>query len=337
VEVTNVYTLRIPVTESSQVGEVRRSAVGMAEQAGLDATAQGKLAIVASEAATNLVRHSQGGEVLLHSYHNGSGTLVELLALDKGPGIKDLGRSMRDGVSSGSTPGTGLGAIRRLSSMFDVYSAPGIGTALLSRFFTGHQRNTGVTHGVISVPKLGEEVCGDAFAVETSENRAIIIVADGLGHGTDAAVAAQEARRSLLRNPNLRPVAILERAHGALRSTRGAAVAVAQIDLDARVVRYAGIGNISAVILSPEGERRLVSHNGIVGRELRKVQEFQYTWPEHATLVMHSDGLGSHWHLDQYPGLIVRDPSLISGVLYRDFNRDLRDDVTVLVARDFAA
>jgi hypothetical protein len=49
-------------------------------------------------------------------------------------------------------------------------------------------------------------------------------------------------------------------------------------------------------------------------------------------LVMHSDGLATHWNLDQYPGLVGRRPSLIAGVLYRDFARG-RDDVTVVVAK----
>jgi len=49
-------------------------------------------------------------------------------------------------------------------------------------------------------------------------------------------------------------------------------------------------------------------------------------------LVLHSDGLVSHWSLDAYPGLAARDPSLIAGILYRDFTRG-RDDVTVVVAK----
>jgi Stage II sporulation protein E (SpoIIE) len=129
----------------------------------------------------------------------------------------------------------------------------------------------------------------------------------------------------------LAPAALVQFAHGALRSTRGAALAVAELDL-AQEVRYAGIGNIAGVVLAPGGNRHLVSHNGIVGHDMRKVQEFVYPWSSDALLVMHSDGLATHWTLDQYPGLAGRHPSLIAGVLYRDFTRG-RDDVMVLVAR----
>jgi hypothetical protein len=124
---------------------------------------------------------------------------------------------------------------------------------------------------------------------------------------------------------------MVEFAHGALRSTRGAALAVADLDL-AREVRYAGIGNIAGLVSTSHDTRHMVSHPGIVGHEVRKIQEFVYPWSQDSLLVMHSDGLATHWNLDQYPGLASRRPSLIAGVLYRDFTRG-RDDVAVVVAR----
>lgn len=101
------------------------------------------------------------------------------------------------------------------------------------------------------------------------------------------------------------------------------------------MARFAGVGNISGSILGPDEGRSIsmVSHNGIVGHTLRKVQEFTYEWPEGALLVMHSDGLTSHWRPRQYPGLASCHPGLVAGILYRDFNRG-RDDVTVVAARE---
>jgi hypothetical protein len=117
-----------------------------------------------------------------------------------------------------------------------------------------------------------------------------------------------------------------------LRSTRGAALAIAEIDFEQQSVRFAGIGNIAASIFSFTEHRHLLSHNGTVGHEIRKIQEFSYPWYANGILIMHSDGLSSKWQIDRYPGLMQKHPSLIAGVLYRDFNRD-RDDVTVLVAK----
>jgi hypothetical protein len=98
-------------------------------------------------------------------------------------------------------------------------------------------------------------------------------------------------------------------------------------------MHFAGVGNIAASILDGNDRRQMVSHNGIVGSNLRKVQEFVSPWSSGAMLIMHSDGLGSRWDLEHYPGLAMRHPSLIAAVLYRDFARK-RDDVTVLVVRE---
>jgi hypothetical protein len=107
---------------------------------------------------------------------------------------------------------------------------------------------------------------------------------------------------------------------------------VAVIDRERREVRYAGVGNISAGIVTGDGSRSLVSHNGTVGLQMRKTQEFVYPWPSGALLVMHSDGLATRWRLDQYPGLYRQDPALIAAMLYRDYARP-RDDVSVVVCR----
>jgi hypothetical protein len=176
-------------------------------------------------------------------------------------------------------------------------------------------------------------VCGDAWAAPQHHDRSVVLVADGLGHGLLAAEAARTAVRVFRDNPLLGPLAVLSAIHAALRGTRGAAVAVAETDLNARVLRYAGVGNIAGCVLADGVSRSMVSQNGTVGHEVRKLQEFSYPFPPGATLLMHSDGLVSRWNLGPYPGLVGRDPALIAGVLYRDFERG-RDDATVVVARE---
>jgi hypothetical protein len=178
----------------------------------------------------------------------------------------------------------------------------------------------------------GEEVCGDAWAIQADAGRCLLLVADGLGHGPQAAEASQTAVRIFRDNSRLGPSELLQELHRALRSTRGAAVAIAEVDTEAEAVRYAGVGNIAGTILAPGVDRSVISHNGTVGHQARHFHEFTYPFPAGATLVMNSDGLMTRWSLDPYPGLAVRDPALIAGFLYRDFRRG-KDDVTVLVAR----
>lgn len=339
------------IEENSRVGEVRRWAAGLAETVGFDQTTCGNIAIVATEMATNMLRHARSGELLLQfmcrtqaaSAANGAQEPdvpvgVELLSLDKGPGM-DLTRSLRDGYSTAGGPGTGLGAIARLSHKFEAYTRPGGGTALLSRFFLEPpEESTGrIQFGIVSIPKTGEIANGDGHFVAHLDGRSMAMVADGLGHGPLAAEGAAEARfafRKELRAP-FDFDAFYRRAHECLMKTRGAAMAAVEIDPSAASVRYSGVGNISASLWSEYGviERRLVSQNGTVGLEMRHLREFQYRWPRRGMLVMFSDGLRSTWDLRDYPGLIARDPLLIAGVLYRDLSRG-RDDTTVLVGKE---
>ncbi len=326
--------VHIVVAELSQVGEVRRKGIALAEGLGFSETAAGQLAIIVSEAATNLVKHARDGEVILRALEVDGTAGIEVLVIDKGPGM-DLGRCMVDGFSTAGTHGNGLGAIRRLSSSFDIYSTPA-GTALLARLWSKPSFAPKTTDrpdiGIVAIPVAGETVSGDAYAVEQHSGHLLFLMVDGLGHGPLAATASLEAVRIFRDNKHLATTLIVRALDAALKSTRGAALALADVDLMANEVRYVGVGNIAGVVVSPDKIRSMVSHNGIVGHQLQKVQEFVYPFPPDALLIMHSDGLSSNWKLDQYPGLIASDPGLIAGVLYRDFKR-VRDDVAVLVAR----
>jgi anti-sigma regulatory factor (Ser/Thr protein kinase) len=332
-------SIALPIEDASQVGEARRTAATLASRLGFDETASGRVSLVVTEMATNLLKHAGRGEVLLRPLWAGEAAGLDVLALDRGAGMADVDRCLADGFSTAGSPGHGLGAIGRLSSLFDVYSQPGVGTGVLSRIWAGEAPAEELPRrldvGVVCLPVAGETACGDAWAVEDLPGRAVVMVADGLGHGPQAAEASATAVRIFREAAALGPVEAIRAIHAALRSTRGAAVAIAEVSGDPPGVRYAGVGNIAAAVLSPEGPgraHRMVSHNGTVGHEVRKVQEFSYPWPVGALLVMHSDGLATHWSVDRYAGLAMRHPALIAGILYRDHRR-VRDDVTALVAR----
>src|SRR4051812_23101371 len=325
------------VDDRSQVGEVRRVATTMAGRLGLDEQDQGRGALVLTEGGNKVVKHGGGGQGGLRPIiksRSGGGALL----IDKGPRLANVERALRDGYSTAGTPGTGLGAVARVADSFDIYSVAGEGTALLVRVCArGGQADRAppvpaVETGTVCLPRSGETACGDAWALGRTAGRVVLIVADGLGHGPDAAAASMEAIRVFRKSLSLPPADILAEIHAALRSTRGAAVAVAALDTNLNEIRYAGVGNIASSIVSATETRSMVSHNGTVGHEVRKIQEFRYEWPAGALVIMQSDGLQTHWRLDRYPGLVTRDPALIAGVLYRDFTRG-RDDVTVLAVR----
>ena len=327
-------TVAIPVTDASAVGHARRTAVSMAEKLGFEEIQRGELALIVTEAGTNLLQHAGGGELLVRALvHDHPG--VEVLAVDKGPGMADVSQCLRDGYSTGGSRGAGLGSIVRLADRFDVHSIEGKGTVLLARCFarTGSAPlEVRAEHGAVCVAYPGEEVTGDGWSVAHYLRSTSVLVVDGLGHGPQAAEAAQAALRSFEEHETREPTLMLQAIHRALHGMRGAAGAVLTIDWATRMIRFVGVGNISGSVLDGGRTRGLSSHNGILGQGQPRFQEFEYPWPEGGLLVVHSDGISTRWSFDGAPGLIARDPSVIAGVLYRDFSR--RDDVTALVLRE---
>jgi anti-sigma regulatory factor (Ser/Thr protein kinase) len=327
------------IEDASQVSAARRAATRLAEKLGLDESAAGHVAIIVTEIGTNILKHGGGGEMLLQAVRRDDVPGIEIMGLDRGKGIADLSRSLRDGYSTAGSPGTGLGAIRRLATAFDICSTPGLGTAVVATLWArtpSAAPDPRVSVGVANAAYAGESVSGDAWAMEQRAGRTVLLVVDGLGHGIVAAEAATAAVRLFRDRARQAPGVIVQALHDGLRSTRGAAVAVTEIDSERGVVRFAGLGNIGAAILSSGGRRHLMSHNGTAGHTVRRIDEFAYPWPDDGVLIQHTDGLATHWDVDRYPGLLRRSPSLIAAVLYRDFNRG-RDDVTVLVATEARA
>lgn len=325
------------MTEQSQVAEARRAASEAACELGFTEHETGTVALATTELATNLVKHAVGGALILRSIVERDRTGIELLSVDRGPGIADVERALRDGFSTAGSSGTGLGAVRRAAQEFDVHSSPGKGTVCVARMWKGVRAETRSTHGpavgAVSLAKPGESICGDQWVVEPVAEGWVCGVADGLGHGPDAFRAAAAAVDTIHRHRG-RPVGeLIEEAHEALRPTRGAALGVAALDRSEGRVWFAGIGNITAAVYCRAHWRRLVSHNGTVGHGLRKISEFSQPWAEGAVLIMHSDGISTHWDLARYPGLLARDPGLICGVLYRDFARG-HDDATVVAVKE---
>lgn len=328
----------IPVspTDLSQTGNARRQAISLALAADFDEVRQGQLGIIVTEAARNIAAHAGHGEIMLTLWNHGDLAGIDVLALDRGKGIEDVSAALQDGYSTAGTPGNGLGAMSRLASTFQIYSAPGGGTAVFARVLrTGddvesESRSYGMSS--ISLPIMGESVCGDAWSADYRPGRSLYIVADGLGHGPIAAEAALEAVRVFHQVSHLTPEQILGDIHGALSKTRGAAVSIAEILHEKAVLNYAGAGNIVAAICFNGKTRSMVSMNGTLGHSVGKFQSFSYPWEKNSSLIMHSDGLGTRWNVEQYPGLASRHPSLLAGVLYRDFCRK-RDDATILVSR----
>lgn len=323
-----------PMGDLSRVGEARRHAAQLSASLGFDEVVAGRVALVVTELGTNLVKHARNGRLLIATREVSHGHAeVEILSIDEGPGIADVARSMRDGFSTGGTPGTGLGAIKRLSDDFDVFSSAPSGTLIVSRVRAkGVGPESIYKFGVIGTCAPGETVSGDGWGLATDGLKAAVLMADGLGHGPMAEEAAQTAVAHFFHKPFQELSEMIQSAHGLLRSTRGAAVAAAQMDAGMASVKSIGAGNVITRIISGISDKTLLSQHGTVGLQIRKPEQVATPWPDHAVIVMHTDGVMQRWPSSVIAPLLGRDPSLAAALLLRDFCRG-RDDATVMVVR----
>jgi anti-sigma regulatory factor (Ser/Thr protein kinase) len=320
----------IPVEETSQIGQVRRAAQQLAGQAGFDATDAGRVALIATELATNVLKHAKGGEIHLATVPGIDTQGVEVIGVDRGPGF-NLADCLPDGFSTGGTRGEGLGAVKRQADLMDMY-ADQRGSVVLARLYPkGFARadiRFGASHHALHV----EPVSGDGWALAIDDHTIAVVMVDGLGHGVAAHEAARACVGAWTESPLAEPVTLMASIDTAMHGSRGGAVALVRFDRKTEALRYAGIGNIAGGLHTPEGSRGLASHPGIVGVHARRAQAFDFPLVAGRLLVMYSDGLQSRWSLKDYPGLVNRHPAVVTALLHRDFCRG-RDDATVLAIR----
>ncbi|MDQ0753708.1 anti-sigma regulatory factor (Ser/Thr protein kinase) [Streptomyces africanus] len=452
----------VPVRDSTRVRDARVAAESAAALAGLDERRTAAAALVATELATNLLKHAEGGQVLIEVVAppapregGAESRVMQIAAIDHGPGIADLPAALRDGFSTTGSLGAGLGTCQRLADDFALHSTPGRGTVAVARVgttsrgggpavpagadvvsdgrgpadgvpgapawsgggafadgwwpggaaeagdapagavacgtLTGHATVPGsasgfsvragsalgdsgvpgdsgglgdgpgpqqvsgapgraarpgpsgdrpapvlgVRAGGVNIPYGGAEYSGDAWAWVRSGDRLTLMLADGLGHGPEAARASSAAVTALHRWAHLSPAESLRRLHDALKGTRGAAVALAQLDVRAGRLRFAGIGNVGARLRTDGTWRPLLSRPGIVGvHRPATLREEEADWAADRLLVLHTDGLPSRWTPPSDTGLPAADPAVTAAVAIRDASspaRPVRDDTAVAV------
>ncbi|MGD0605371.1 MAG: ATP-binding SpoIIE family protein phosphatase [Streptosporangiaceae bacterium] len=317
----------LAVEDASAVGACRNAALVLADRLQFPAARAGQLGLAVTEAASNLHKHARGGSMLLRVSRDAERPGIEMVTIDSGPGLPDVGAAMRDGHSTAGTLGIGLGAIRRLADFSDLYSTPGHGTALVARFWPVPGPSAVRCAGLVR-PIGGEAECGDTFGAIRTDDTVTVVLADGLGHGPLAAAASAEAMAAVLTGPAGSPAALLERAHRRMSGTRGGAVAIVQVC--GQVARFAGLGNVAAFILSSAGRKSMLSIPGIAGYQARTFRQFDYDLPPGAAVILHSDGISSRWDAAAVPGVQARDPLLIAAVLLAEAGIH-RDDAGVVV------
>lgn len=340
----------VPVQESTRIKDVQNAAETACRHAGFDAHATAVAALVATELATNLVRHAVAGRIVIGlvdaaRVRADAAPGVQISSLDHGPGIGNVPTALQDGYTTAvSSLGAGLGACLRLADEFSLHSRPGQGTVAVARIgppgtpqAPGGRPGAGggARAGGINIPLAHAEHSGDAFAWTRSGPRVTLMLADGLGHGAGAAEASTAAVEALRRNAGLPPAEILRRLNDALRPTRGAAVSVGQVDEDTGRLSFAGVGNVGARLRADGEWRHLPTHPGIVGAHFPvSVPVHQAPWRTDSLLVLHSDGLPGRWTPPDDPDVLACEPPVLAAVVLRNAGSaasPLRDDTSVAV------
>jgi anti-sigma regulatory factor (Ser/Thr protein kinase) len=324
----------VRVDETSAIGTARRATEALAGQLGLPPSRVAEVGLAVTEMATNVNRHGGGGSLLLRTIRHGETAALEVVAVDAGPGMVDVTASRRDGHSTSGTLGIGLGAVDRLANSVEISSLRERGTIVVARFEAdrrqplARERAAGVTRAI-----AGETVCGDAYAVRREGDRLLVMVADGSGHGPLAAVASREAVRVFTAGAGVSaPEPALRAVHRALAGTRGAAVAIADLDLVGRVVRFAGIGNIAGAVVTGDLKQSMVSIAGVAGFRQPTIRLFTYPLEPASLVVLQSDGVTPRWRAGDLGPVLGCSALLVAATVLRD-SAVLPDDACVLVAR----
>ncbi|MEU8591994.1 ATP-binding SpoIIE family protein phosphatase [Streptomyces sp. NPDC048664] len=334
VEAGDVHWLRVDIALAAAA---RRQAGLLARAVGLSEDRTSQVELCVTEMASNLLKHANDGSLALRVVRARGRAGVECLSLDDGPGIDDVQWALRDGRSAYGSLGIGMGAIERLADDCGIHSLPGRGTVVYTRFWTDGSavEPETVATGGLTRPISGEQLCGDTWAVRSLDGSGaqawLLMMCDGLGHGPLAARVGDQAKAAFRESQNINPEAVLRDVHQSLRGSRGAAVAIALVDLADQRAHLSGVGNITALRVYEGTRSGLLSTPGIVGVQLPRARTQAVAFPPGAALVMHSDGLSDRWKPADLPGLFVQDPSLAAGQLLNQA-AVRRDDAGIVVA-----
>ncbi|RYG19119.1 MAG: serine/threonine protein kinase [Chitinophagaceae bacterium] len=311
--------------------EIRQKSIEL----GISEKRTAEIDLIVAEITSNLYKYAVDGEILVGTFNGFGSPYLEIICIDNGPGIANPTRMMQDGFSSTNTLGHGLGSIKRLSDVFDIYSLAGWGTIILSRVYLKEPVKSPIplTIGAVIISKPGETTSGDGFMMKITKDTVKLMLADGLGHGPEANKAINEAEINFKVFPDNGPVETLRFLHNAIKRTRGMVANIICFDLKSKTWTAAGIGNIGVRWLGPNLAKNHMSYNGIVGHNIPNTMNVQqYASEVYNQVIMASDGIKTRWDIAKYPMIQKCDPSILAAAIYKDHARHT-DDMSVVVIK----
>ena len=325
----------VQISGPSEISHAESCARRIAAELGFSARDCDDIALVVVELASNLVKHAAGGELRLEPTEAAGRKGLRVESLDRGRGIADFELATRDGYSSSGSLGTGLGTVNRLMDDLEYQPLEAGGSRIVcTRWLRTEPRRSErpLEIGVASRAYRHAPENGDAFIIREWGTKALVGVIDGLGHGPLAHRAAQVARQYIDQHYDLPLEALFRGVGRACQATRGIVMALALIDQSRKTFSYASIGNIELRVHGSLTPIRVIACRGVVGQQSPSPKVEEHPWAEGMILVMHSDGLHTHWKWSDFPQLLDEPPARSAQRLLSALGRD-NDDATVLVAR----
>ncbi|MDD5240925.1 MAG: hypothetical protein PHG47_04275 [Sulfuricella sp.] len=318
----------------------------IAQRLGIPEQKRDNMALVASELVSNQVKHA-GGHGLIQVWQQ-PGPVLDILALDYGPGIANLALAEKDGYSSVNTLGKGLGSIRRLSDESFVYtqheSAGELkkwsGAVFLARFYPGSKHTnpikdtsarslvSGVGVGLFSRSLSNDRYNGDRIYLQITGETLRWLHLDGLGHGEQAQAATANLASHLAHCDA--PGAVLEAVDRQLKGTRGAVAIIGELDLAGQALSILGVGDMHAHVLDDQEMHNLSFAPGVLGKEHKKPMPFSFASGKRYLAITASDGIRRNWDVSNFPGLFHLHPQLIAYTLGNIMGR-ISDDQSLCI------
>jgi anti-sigma regulatory factor (Ser/Thr protein kinase) len=333
----NAIHVALRANDRSYFAILKKEIRVLAFSAGFSERKVGEIDIIVAEMVSNLVKHAGGGTVLVKLIEEKGLQGIELISVDNGPGMTDITRMVSDGVSTKNTLGHGLGAMKRLSDVFQVYSAKDWGSVILVRVFektpSSFAKSNVADFRSVVIAKPGETVCGDRFFSKTNEEHLMLLLGDGLGHGIQAGEAVSKAGEAFLNCDEIDPPQIIRFINDSVKKTRGLVAAVAVFTFSERKWRICGVGNISTKLCSMGSQKNYTPYNGIVGLNVpNTLNAIEVEHEKGLHIIMCSDGLKSKWDLIKYPAILRYDLSIICSSLWKDHSRNT-DDMSIMACK----
>lgn len=328
----------VEVTNEADVLLAARRIKSVLSDLEFDEHATEEVILAVHELTSNIVKHAGEGTITFDTPTTADRSVIRIRARDSGPGIADVDQAIVDGYSTAGSLGGGLGTVHRLMDdvVIDSDGDPGMGVEVVATRASDSsevtRRHPPLDVGAATRPKPGHEQNGDAFLIEHGRNQSLVGVIDGLGHG-QAAHQASTVARQYVRNHTTQTLAdLFAGVEDVCRGTRGVVMLLARFDWDAAEMTLGSVGNITMRLCQSSESKHLVTRRGVLGGGAPSPLIKRWAWPTEFVMVIHSDGLSSNWHCDEFSLDEERPVTTTANELLRSLS-NYDDDATVLVVR----